>query len=63
MRNNGFDRQYVTVNHKLRRATMEMQLEMEPCEELEIIDTGIEEEDIFGPDVICCWGAYAPFRM
>lgn len=42
---------------------MELEMEFESNENLEILDAGIEQEDLIGPDLICCWGAFAPFRM
>lgn len=42
---------------------MEPEKELELNEDLEIIDAGLEPEDMIGPDFVCCWGAIAPFRM
>lgn len=41
---------------------MEQEQELERSESLEIIDTGIELEDLVGLGMVCCWGAYSPLR-
>ena len=38
-------------------------MELEPKEELEIIEEGIDFDDSDGPAGLCCWGAFAPFRL
>lgn len=42
---------------------MELEKEIEDCKDLEIVDAGLELEELIGPDMICCWGAYVPLRM
>ena len=37
-------------------------MEVESREDIEIIDEGIEPEDLDGTRGICCWGALVPFR-
>lgn len=37
-------------------------MEVESREEIEIIDEGIETENLDGPLGICCWGPFTPFR-
>ena len=41
---------------------MELEMERETSEDLEIIDTGIEIEGSVAPDMVCCWGPFAPYR-
>lgn len=41
---------------------MEQETVFETSEHLEIIDTGIETEDLMDLDMVCCWGAFAPYR-
>jgi hypothetical protein len=43
--------------------TKETGMEQEARDGLEIIAAGIELEELDGPEYICCWGAFAPFRM
>jgi hypothetical protein len=37
-------------------------MELEQREDIEIIDSGIELEELDGPESVCCWGGLAPFR-
>ena len=55
----------IMLKPKPRENAMELELhqELEPKDDLEIIDAGIETEDIIGPSSVCCWGALTPYRM
>ena len=45
-----------------RRIKMEPEKEIEVSEELEIIDAGLELEEIIDSQFYCCWCAFMPFR-
>ena len=40
-----------------------MEPELESMEDMELIDAGIEPDDEIGPEFLCCWGPYTPYRM
>ena len=41
---------------------MEPEKELELSEDLEVVDAGLDLEEMTGPLSICCWGAFGPFR-
>jgi hypothetical protein len=41
---------------------MEKENKEEIREEREVLDEGIDIDDLSGPRGMCCWGAYMPYR-
>lgn len=37
-----------------------MELERKENPELEIINEGMEPEELVGPELMCCWGPFSP---
>jgi hypothetical protein len=50
-------------HNQLTHISKETGMELETREDLEIIDAGIEIEELDGPDGLCCWGPLTPFRL
>lgn len=40
---------------------MEPEKEFELSEDIEVIDGGLDPEEMIGPDFVCCWGGFSPF--